>query len=178
MKIRFLLPSVFAALLISGCGQKESASAGATAAATPAAAPAPVAGPRVIELTANDTMKYTYGDKQSGPGAPLIIEAKAGEALKITLTNNGTQPKEVMGHNFVLLKPGSDAAAFSTAATVAKDTGYIPPALKDQVLGNTELLGPRKSGEVAVTLAAGEYPFLCTFPAHFAVGMTGKIVVK
>jgi azurin len=178
MKIRSLLAPVFVALVLSGCGQKDSAPAGATAAATPAAAPAPAAGPRVIEITANDTMKYILGDKQSGPGTPLIIEAKAGEALKIVLTNAGTAPKEVMGHNFVLLKAGSDAGAFSAAATVAKDTGYIPPALKDEVLGNTELLGPRKSGEVSVTLAAGEYPFLCSFPAHFAVGMTGKIVVK
>ncbi|MCC6414926.1 MAG: azurin, partial [Opitutaceae bacterium] len=25
---------------------------------------------------------------------------------------------------------------------------------------------------------AGEYPFLCSFPAHYQVGMHGKIIVK
>ena len=179
MKIRFPLISLFVALVLSGCGQKDSASAAASAAAPAAAASAPVAGPRMIELTANDTMKFMMGDKASGPGAGLVIEAKVGEQLKFVLTNNGTQPKEVMGHNLILLKPGSDSAAFSTAATVAKETNYIPPALKDQVLGNTEVLGPRKSGEFTITVtAAGEYPFLCSFPAHFAVGMKGTLSVK
>jgi azurin len=180
MKTRLPLATVLFALLVSGCGQKESATAGASAsAAAPAAAPAPAAGPRVIELTANDTMKFMMGDKASGAAAGLVIEAKAGEQLKIVLTNTGTQPKEVMGHNLVLLKAGSDAMAFSTAATVAKDTNYIPPTLKDQVLASIDLLGPRKSGEFTITVpAAGEYPFLCTFPAHFAIGMKGTLVVK
>ncbi len=179
MKIRIPFATVLITLLLSGCGQKEAASAGTTAAGTPAAATAPVAGPRVIELTANDTMKYMMGDKTSGPTTPLVIEAKAGEQLKIVLTNTGTQPKEVMGHNLVLLKAGSDAMAFSTAATTAKDTNYIPAALKDQVIASIDLLGPRKSGEFTITVpAAGEYPFLCSFPAHFAVGMKGTLVVK
>jgi len=176
MNIRFPLASIFLALVLSGCGQKEAAPA--AAGATTAAA-APAAGPRVIELTANDTMKFMMGDKSSGPAAGLVIEAKAGEQLKIVLTNTGTQPKEVMGHNLVLLKAGSDAMAFATAATVAKETNYIPAALKDQVVASIDLLGPRKSGEFTITVpAAGEYPFLCTFPAHYAVGMKGILSVK
>ncbi len=176
MKIRSLFAPVFVALLLSGCGQKDSASAGAKASA---AAPAPVAGPRVIEITANDMMKFMLGDKASSAAAPLVIEAKAGEQLKFVLTNTGTVPKEVMGHNLVLLKAGSDATAFATAATVAKDTDYIPPALKDQVLAHTDVIGPRKSSEFTVTVpAAGEYPFLCSFPAHFLTGMKGTLVAK
>ncbi len=177
MKIRSFLPLALVALALTGCGQKDSTSAATTASAPAAATPA--AGPRTIELTANDTMKFMMGDKASGPGTPLVIEAKAGEQLKVTLTNTGTQPKEVMGHNWVLLKAGSDAAAFSTAAVAAKDTNYIPAALKDQIVANIDLLGPRKSGEVTFTVpAAGEYPFLCTFPAHYAIGMSGRLVVK
>jgi azurin len=164
MKIPSLLLPVVVALLVGGCGQKESS--------TPAVTPpvtATNAGPRVIEITANDTMKFSV----------TRIEAKAGEQLKIVLTNTGSQPKEVMGHNWVLLKAGSDPAAFSTAATSAKDSNYIPPTLKDQIIANIDLLGPRKSGEVTFTVpAAGEYPFLCSFPAHFQVGMKGTLVVK
>src|SRR4051812_4296137 len=113
MKIRLPLALALFALLLSGCGQKESTTASTTSTAAPAAAPAPAAGPRVIELTANDSMKFMMGDKASGPAAGLQIEAKAGEQLKFVLTNTGTQPKEVMGHNLVLLKAGTDAAAFS-----------------------------------------------------------------
>lgn len=179
MKIRSLFSPVIVAFLLSGCGQKESASTGASAsAAAPAAAATPAAGPRVIELTANDTMKFMMGDKVSAPDAPLKIEAKAGEPLKFVLTNTGTQPKEAMGHNLVLLKPGTDSAAFATAAMVAKDTDYIPAALNDQIVGHTQLLGPRKSGEFTVTLTPGEYPFLCTFPAHITLGMKGVLTVK
>jgi azurin len=168
-------PSDFCTLVLSGCGQKDSATAGAAT----AAAPAPVAGPRVIEITANDTMKYTIGDKQSGPDAKLTIEAKAGEQLKIVLTNTGTLPKEAMGHNWVLLKAGTDVATFDGAAAMAKEQDYIPAALKDQIIASIGLLGPRKSGEVVFTVPApGEYPFLCTFPAHFQVGMKGTLVVK
>jgi azurin len=166
MKIRFLLLPIVAALVVSGCGQKDTSTAAAKpgAAATPAAA-----GPRVIEITANDTMKYSV----------TTIEAKAGEQLKVVLTNIGQLPKEAMGHNWVLLKAGTDGLAFVTAASTARDTDYIPAALKDQVIASTPIIGPRKSAEVVFTVpAAGEYPFLCSFPAHYAVGMKGTLIVK
>jgi len=167
MKIRFPFVLALVTLVLAGCGQKDSAPAvGGTA-----AAPAPASGPRVVEITAGvgDQMKYSLN----------TIEAKAGEQITVTLTNAGTLPKEVMGHNWVLLKAGSDAAGFSAAAAVAKDTDYIPPALKDQVIASIGTLGPRKSGEVTFTApAAGEYPFLCSFPAHYAVGMKGTLIVK
>ena len=170
MRIPFLLASLLTALVASGCGPKESATTNASTSggSTPAATPA--AGPRSIELTAGDNMKFNLA----------TIEAKPGEDLKVTLTNIGTLPKEAMGHNWVLLKKGSDPAAFSTAAMMAKDTDYIPAALKDQIIAHTQTLGPRKSDEVSFKAPTepGEYPFLCSFPAHFPAGMKGVLVVK
>jgi len=152
------LPSLLlslAAAALSVCGLVSTASAAAA--------------PRVVEISANDTMKYNL----------TTIEAKAGETIKIVFTNNGTLPKEAMGHNLVILKPGSDAAAFSAAAMTAKDKEYIPESHKAQVVGHTALLGPKKSDEILLKdLKAGEYPFLCSFPAHFAVGMKGTLIVK
>ena len=109
-----------------------------------------------------------------------VIEAKPGEDIKVILTNIGTQPKEVMGHDWVLLKSGVDVAAFDAAALTAKDTGYIPAALSDEIIAKIDLLGPRKSGEVEFNAPTvpGDYPFLCTFPAHFQVGMKGVLTVK
>jgi azurin len=128
MNIRLPLCLVSVAFALSGCGQKETASAPAAAAPAPAPAAAPAApkaaaAPRVVEVTANDTMKYNV----------TLIEAKAGETLKIVFTNNGTLPKEAMGHNLVVLKPGTDGAAFAAAAMAAKATDYIPDSLKGQV---------------------------------------------
>jgi azurin len=160
MKTPFLFATALAALLTAGCGQKDTS---ATAAAAPS-------GPRTIEITAGDTMKFDV----------TAIDAKPGEDLKVILTNNGTQPLLVMGHNWVLLKAGSDVAAFDAAALAAKDTNYIPAALSDEIVAHIDLLGPRKSGEVdfKAPTAPGDYPFLCTFPAHYQSGMKGVLSVK
>lgn len=161
MTTRFALIAAMS-LILAGCGQKESASA-------PADTPTPAA-PREIDITAGDTMKYDV----------TAIEAKPGEDLRVVLTNVGSAPLEVMGHNWVLLKAGSDPAAFSTAAISAKDTGYIPASLKDEIIAHIDLLGPRKSGEADFKAPStpGDYPYLCSFPAHYLSGMHGILTVK
>jgi azurin len=161
MNTRLLLASALVALVTSGCGQKD--------ASTTAAAAAP-AGPRTIEISAGDTMKYDV----------VAMEAKPGEDLKVILTNNGTQPKEVMAHNWVLLKAGSDVAAFDAAALTSKDTNYIPASLAGEIVAKIDILGPRKSDEVdfKAPTVPGDYPYLCTFPAHYQVGMKGVLTVK
>jgi azurin len=85
-----------------------------------------------------------------------------------------------MGHNWVLLKAGTDVAAYDAAALNSKDTGYIPAALSDEVVTHIDLLGPRKSGEAdfKAPTTPGDYPFLCTFPAHYQTGMKGILTVK
>lgn len=160
MKTRLLLVTALAALVTAGCGQKD----------TSASAAAASAGPREIDLTAGDTMRYNI----------TAIEAKPGEDLRVILTNNGSQPLEVMGHNWVLLKPGTDVAAFDAAALTSKDTGYIPASLSDEIVAKIDLQGPRKSGEVdfKAPTTPGDYPFLCTFPAHYQTGMKGVLTVK
>lgn len=171
MKIRFLSVSLFAGLLLSGCGKTDApattASTSAPAAAPAAKAAAPAA-PKVVEITGNDQMKFSV----------TAIEAKVGEDIKVIFTNAGSLPKEAMGHNWVLLKPGTDVATFAGAAAAARDTDYIPAAMKDQVIAHTAVLGPRKSEEVMVKgLAAGEYTYVCTFPGHFIM-MKGTLTVK
>jgi azurin len=160
MKTRLILATSLVALITAGCGQK------AAAPADTAAAP----GPQTIEITAGDTMKYDVTE----------IDAKPGEDLKVILTNNGTQPVEVMAHNWVLLKSDADVAAFDAAALSSKDTNYIPAALSGEILEKIDILGPRKSGEAdfKAPMTPGQYPFLCTFPAHYQVGMKGFLIVK
>lgn len=169
MKLRTLtLFAALAALFVAGCGKKETATAAAPAAS--ASAPAPAAdGVRVIKVTANDQMKFNLS----------TIELKVGEEVKITLTNIGTMPKQAMGHNFVVLKPATDQAAFATAAAAAATNDHIPPSMNDQIIAHTKMLGPKESDSITVKFdQAGDYPFLCSFPAHFQLGMKGTIVVK
>ena len=108
------------------------------------------------------------------------ITAAPGETLKVVLKNQSTLPKNVMGHNWVLLTAGSDPVAFAAAATGDAATEYIPAKLKDKVVAAVKLLGPNETGEVTfkVPTTPGEYPFLCSFPAHTVVGMKGTLVVK
>ena len=137
----------------------------------PTAAKAPAAkGVRTIELTGGDDMKFNL----------TKIEAKPGETLRVVLKSIGTIPKVAMGHNFVLIKLGSDVAEFIKASMNASATEYVPQDLKAQIVGATKLAGPAETVEVTfkVPAKAGSYPYLCTFPGHYAAGMKGELVVK
>jgi azurin len=85
-----------------------------------------------------------------------------------------------MGHNWILLKAGSDPVAFSQAAAPEVASGYIPAKLEDKIIAHINLLGPGESGEVVFNAPTepGDYPFLCSFPAHCIVGMKGALTVK
>ncbi len=83
-----------------------------------------------------------------------------------------------MAHNLVILKPGTDIAAFATACMSHATEDYIAPDQKDSILAATKLLGAGESDTITVTLPAGTYDYICTFPAHAMVGMHGVITVK
>jgi len=176
MKKYLVVPFVAGVLVLTACGKKEepttsASSAASTPAAAPAAAPAATSsGPAVIELTANDSMKFSQ----------TRLEVSAGQEVKITLVNQGTMPKQAMGHNLVILKKGVDPKKVADAAVTAAATEYIPASAADQILAHTKLLGPKQSDEITFKAPSepGEYPFLCTFPAHYLSGMKGVLVVK
>ena len=136
----------------------------------PQAKPAAGSAVRTVEITGGDDMKYSL----------TSIPAKPGETIKIKLVSKGTLPKIAMAHNFVLLKLGAKQLDFVNAAAMARATDFIPPDMKDQVLGATALAGPGETVEVTIKVpaAAGSYPYMCTFPGHFAAGMKGTLDVK
>ena len=134
-----------------------------------AAKPAAAGAARTVEINAGDDMKYTVTN----------IPAKAGETLHIKLVSKGTLPKIAMAHNVVVLKATAKQDAFVNAAAQARATDFIPADMKDQVLGASTLAGPGETVDVTVKIpAAGTYPYVCTFPGHFAAGMKGTIVAK
>ncbi len=163
---------MFLSSLASGLVSLSLLSAASVAPAVPAAAAQakPASSARTVEITGGDDMKYSV----------TSISAKPGETLRIRLTSKGTLPKIAMAHNVVVLKADAKQIEFANAAAMAATTGYIPAAMKDQVLGATTMAGPGETVEMTITMptAPGTYPYMCTFPGHFAAGMRGTIVVK
>lgn len=117
-----------------------------------------------IELTANDQLKF---DK-------IELHVKANEKVTLTLKNIGTMPKESMGHNFILLKDGTDLAGFAAEAVSAPD--HIP-ANNAAILAHTKLLGPGESDTIEFTVPAGSYTYICSFPGHYMT-MTGVLTAE
>jgi azurin len=127
-------------------------------------------GARTVELTGGDDMKFDV----------TSIQAKPGERLHVVLKSTGTAPKIAMAHNFVLLKEGTSPVEFNNAAMTARETDFIPPAMKDKIIAHTALAGPGETVDVTFTAPTkpGTYDYLCSFPGHYQVGMKGQLIVK
>jgi azurin len=123
----------------------------------------------IVQLTGDDNMHFN--------GVRFTVTS--GQPVRIELKNIGQNPPAVMAHNVVVLKSGSDPESFSFAAAQAKGQAYLPPALMSEVLAFTAFASPEETVQATFTAPApGEYPFLCTFPGHFAAGMHGVMIVK
>jgi azurin len=133
-------------------------------------APLAMAQEAKVEITANDQMQYNL----------KTFEVTAGDKVTLTLKHIGQLPKVAMGHNVVVLKTGTAVPDFAMKATPAKDHDYIPQDAesKDKIIAHTKMIGGGESDTITFTApAAGTYPFLCTFPGHFAM-MQGTMTVK
>ena len=120
-----------------------------------------------LEISGNDLMQY---DKKE-----LAVPASCKE-ITVTLHHAGKQPREAMGHDWVLVKTADLAAVDQAGLSAGLDNNYLPPGDK-RVLAHTRVIG---GGETtSVTFAAsiltkgGDYSYLCSFPGHSAL-MHGK----
>src|SRR5690606_2528407 len=175
MKKYFLIPAVAVALAFASCGGDNTNNTNTTATTEESSndATPTVEGIENVNISnswtveGNDNMKF---DTE-------LIRVKAGEPLEITLKNVGSLPKESMGHNFVILKPGVEVATFGGEAAAAADNEYIPKSSLSSVVAHTKLLGPGEQDKISVTLEKGVYEYICSFPGHFGM-MKGKIVAE
>jgi azurin len=123
-----------------------------------------------VELTGNDQMQFNTKS----------FEVKSGEKVTLVFKHIGQLPAVAMGHNVVILKPGTELPAFAMKSATAKDTQYIPQDAESKALivAHTKMLGGGESDTITFTAPeAGEYPYICTFPGHFAI-MQGVMTVK
>lgn len=176
---KVILMASFAIAMVSCGGSKEQTQDTATEATTteqPATAPEAPAAENATSpaQTSNDvtieaTDQMTFSLKE--------IKVKGGQKVKVTIKHTGTMAKDVMGHNFVLLKPGVDLAAFSQKAIKAKATNYVPDGDPD-VIAHTKIVGGGESDTVEFDAPApGTYEFICSFPGHYSM-MKGTFIVE
>jgi len=147
----------------------------------PAPAPAPAADDVDVVTVEGDVAMVALEGTDAMKFNTKSIEVPAGTTVKLTLTHTGKLPAQAMGHNFVLLQSGADGQAFATAAVGAKANEYIPPAMEGQVIAHTGIVGGAPDDTKSLTIEfpapePGEYPFLCSFPGHYAM-MNGTFKV-
>ncbi|MDR1876090.1 MAG: azurin [Flavobacteriaceae bacterium] len=120
-----------------------------------------------LMIEGDDNMKYDLTE----------LKVKAGKPVTLTLTHVGKASITDMGHNLVILKPGTDIDAFALKASKDVANNYIP---KDDpaIIAHTKLLGGGEEDTITFTInEKGTYDFLCTFPAHNTT-MRGKLIVE
>ena len=119
-----------------------------------------------LKLASTDQLKY---DKTE-------LKVKAGQEVTLILSHTGKMPKTAMGHNFVLLKKGTDIAKFAVEAIGASKNEYIPKS--NAIIAYTKLIGGGESTTITFTAPAkGTYDFICSFPGHYSL-MKGKFIVE
>lgn len=169
-KMKNLITLLFLSALIMGCGGKEEKKSESEGIKIGNTEPEKKEDPKSVNvtLTGNDMMKY---DKSE-------IRVKAGQEVTLTMSHIGKLDKKVMGHNFVLLKPGVDITPFSISASDAGEAADWIPNDGADVIVHTKMLGGGESASITFPApAAGIYDFICSFPGHSAM-MRGKFIVE
>ncbi len=63
------------------------------------------------------------------------------------------------------------------AAMSAKEQGYVPQDMKENVLAATKVIGGGESTTITFDAPApGYYEFICSFPGHYGL-MNGSFIV-
>lgn len=166
-KINTILSLTAASFLLFSCGDKKPENTPQTTTETEVTTPKEVEGV-LVEISGNDAMQF---DKKE-------IRVPVGEKVTLTLKHTGKMDLKLMGHNFVLLNKGVDMASFAQKAAQATDNDYIPADETQNILAHTKMIGGGESTTIEFTVnEAGEYDFLCSFPAHYAL-MKGKLIAE
>lgn len=125
---------------------------------------------RTVEMDGTDNMKFSE----------TTIEAEPGEEITIKLTTKSQIPKQAMAHNVVVIDKDANVDEVANASARAQDNDYIAPEYEDEIIAATGLAGGGETVEVTFTVPeeTGDYEYICSFPGHYAAGMTGVLKVQ
>jgi azurin len=139
------------------------------------AADAATARAALKELRVNVFVIKTLREQMRYDTPRLVVEA--GKPFEVILEN-----ADAMGHNFVIVKPGTKEKVGTASATMTPDKldaqgrAYLPNS--SDILAATKLVEPGQKETLKFTapVESGEYEYVCTVPGHFAI-MNGKLIV-
>ncbi|MEM9388561.1 MAG: azurin [Pseudomonadota bacterium] len=120
-----------------------------------------------VDIEVGDAL--TYSVTQITPDASC-------ETVTINLKHTGQLPAAVMGHNWVLSKPGDFDAITAAAPAAGPAKHYVPD--DEKVIASTTLVGGGESTSIEVPMKglSGEYVYFCSFPGHWAA-MKGTLTI-
>ena len=119
-----------------------------------------------IIINSNDLMKFDQNE----------LRVFEGQKITLTLNHTGKMSKEIMGHNFVLLKKKTNLSDFAQRAMLARENEYIPKG--DETIAYTKMIGGGESDTITFTAPEkGSYTYICTFPGHYGL-MKGVLIVS
>jgi azurin len=102
------------------------------------------------------------------------LSVPTGAEVHLTLKNNATM--STLPHNWVLVKPGTEAAVAAAGLKMGETAGYIDVRDKD-ILVNSPFAKPGETAELTFTAPEpGKYPYICTVPGHYLM-MKGVLTV-
>ena len=120
----------------------------------------------VIIINSNDMMKFDQNE----------LRVFEGQKITLTLNHKGKMSKEIMGHNFVLLKKETNLNDFAQRAMLARENEYIPDG--NETIAYTKMIGGGESDTITFTAPEkGSYTYICTFPGHYGL-MKGVLIVS
>jgi len=118
-----------------------------------------------ITLTA-DKVQFLYDKKE--------FTVKAGQKVKLTLVNPADSVTR-QPHNLLIVKPGKRDVVGMAANAGMADPAFLTtkqaiPESAD-ILHHTKLVqaGDQDTIEFTAPGEAGDYPYLCTYPGHWAI---------
>lgn len=119
-----------------------------------------------ILINSNDLMKFDQNE----------LRVFEGQKITLTLNHTGKMSKEIMGHNFVLLKKETNLNDFAQRAMLARENEYIPDG--NETIAYTKMIGGGESDTITFTAPEkGSYTYICSFPGHYGL-MRGVLIVS
>ena len=119
-----------------------------------------------IIINSNDLMKFDQNE----------LRVFEGQKITLTLNHTGKMSKEIMGHNFVLLKKETNLSDFAQRAMLARENEYIPDG--NETIAYTKMIGGGESDTITFTAPEkGSYTYICSFPGHYGL-MRGVLIVS
>lgn len=170
-----------AATMVWACGKNENHQEGTTMAPAPstppsvtAPAPPPTPTPPASAVPAPHVEIQLASVANTMAFDKTKLSVPTGAEVHLTLKNNATMA--TLPHNWVLVKPGTEASVAASGLKMGEPAGYIDVRDKNMLV-HTPLAKPGETVEVTFTAPeAGSYPYICSFPGHYMM-MKGVLTV-